>query len=707
VSHHPVEDSNRSRNPEFSSVLNALMTRRSLLRSSAGVATLTAASGMLLVGCDDDDSNPVAPRTLGFSPVPKSLEDRVRIPEGYSASILYALGDPVASGIAAYANDGSDDGNWDKRAGDHHDGMAYYPLPKGSASSTDGLLAINHEALTDIYLHVNGPTAVDGVRPLAEVLKEQYAHGVAVIRVTASEGTWSVDRNATQNKRWHVNSQMEISGPARGSDLLVTKLSPAATTAFGTLNNCGHGVTPWGTYATGEENWFAYFTLDESGDSPDLARYGISSSTQGFNYRGWDTPTDGGDLQKRFDVSRTAGSASGDFRNEPNHFGYIVEIDPYDPTATPKKRTALGRFSHEGAWFAPAVAGRPLVVYMGDDARNEYIYKFVSAQNWDPADAAGGLEIGDKYLDEGTLYAAKFNDNGTGTWFELTTANPALAGFTAAEIAVNTRQAADAAGATKMDRPEWATVNPRTGEVYLTLTNSSSGSSGRGQGGSSSQPVDAANPRSYDRDTGSITESLDGNVNGHIIRWRENGNNAAATAFEWDIYLFGSRASYGPDVNVSGLTADNDFSSPDGIWCDARGVLWIQTDDGAYTQPTANDTAATNCMMLAALPGTVGDGSVKTIGSQTTIAGATPDATTLARFLVGVPGCEITGVDMTPDYKTMFVNVQHPGEGGDLTEFVSNWPNSNGDATAAGVAGKRPRTATIVVTRDDGGEIAI
>jgi uncharacterized protein len=719
VSHHPVEDSNTSSNPSFQSVLDTLVSRRSVLRSGATVATLSAATGLSLLGsgCSSSDSNPLTgsgvmlPARLGFEAVAKSLEDRITLPAGYSARVLFALGDPLVDGIAEYANDGSDDGNWDRRAGDHHDAMAYYPFPKGSGSSSEGLLAINHEALTDDYLHVAGPTDTAGVRPLAEVVKEQFAHGVAVIKVRQEGGVWSVDRSASQNKRWHVNSEMQISGPARGSALLTTQLSPMGGVSFGTLNNCGHGYTPWGTYLSGEENWFAYFKLDDSAsDSPELTRYGIVSTRTGFNYRGWDTPTDGGDLQKRFNASRTGASAAEDFRNEPNHFGYCVEIDPYDPSVTPKKRTALGRFSHEGAWFAPAVSGQPLVVYMGDDARGEYIYKFVSAENWNPADASGGLEIGDKYLDRGTLYVAKFNDDSSGEWLELSTTNPLLFDFSAAEIAVYTRQAADALGATRMDRPEWGTVSPITGEVFLTLTNNVL----------SNRPVsavDAANPRAY-TDTRSAQGSFisaatqTGNPNGHIIRWREAGGRGDARSFSWDIFLFGAEAGAdSSNVNVSQLTAENDFSSPDGLWADSRGILWIQTDDGAFTD-------VSNCMMLAAIPGTVSDGEVKSITSTVGADSKTVNSPVgkvlgtdqLARFLVGTPGCEITGVDMTPDNRTMFVNVQHPGERGNLTSFQSHWPlGSNGaDATVVNTSPTaRPRSATIVITRDDGGEIGV
>lgn len=694
MGHHPVEDSNRSSNLEFSQVLDKLVSRRTLLQ--AGAAGATAASGLTLMGCGDSSSSAARPATLGFTPVAKSTADRVAVPAGYKARVLFALGDPLSNDIAAYPNDGSDDGNWDKRAGDHHDALAFYPLPRGSKNSSEGLLVMNHEALTDSYLHAAGPSEdAQGRRPLAEVLKEQYAHGVSVIRVVDDgNGNWSVDRASPLNKRWHVNSEMRLTGPAAGTSFMRTKLSADGVKTFGTLNDCGHGVTPWGTYIAGEENWFAYFTVDESGDNDNLARYGISSGRTGFNYRGWDTPGGGSDLQKRFNLSPTAATSDGDFRNEAHHFGYGAEIDPYTPDAMPRKRTALGRCSHEGVWFAPARPGQPVVAYTGDDSRGEYVYKFVSERLWDPVDANGGLAAGDKYLDAGTLYVARFNEDGTGQWLELNSAS--TGGMSKAEICIFTRVAADRAGATKMDRPEWGTVDPVDGTVYFTMTNNSASVR-------SLDDLDAANPRTYEDVNGRT-----GNVNGHIVRWVERGGRADATQFDFDVFLFGARADDAANINVSGLTADNDFSSPDGIWSDSRGVLWIQTDDGAYTD-------VTNCMMLAAIPGAVQDGEIQTITSTldgqsrsvVTRVGASLGADRLARFLVGPKECEITGVDMTPDNRTMFVNVQHPGERGDHLNPTSNWPSGSGDATQAGSPGSRPRTATIVITREDGGEIAL
>ena len=353
---------------------------------------------------------------------------------------------------------------------------------------------------------------------------------------------------------------------------------------------------------------------------------------------------------------------------------------------------------------------------VGDDARREYLYKFVSAAPWEAADATrtDRLAVGDKYLDEGTLYVAKFNADGTGQWLPLVYgqvpdraavgSDPAYTFASQADILVNARLAADALGATPMDRPEWTAVNPVTGEVYLTLTNNNA--SGRPLAG-----TDAANPRHYVEPVGSSTST--GNPNGHIIRLREGGDNPAATAFLWDIYLFGADSTdAGAQVNLSGLTADNDFSSPDGLWFarnqnvagQVRPLLWVQTDDGALTDRTNNQ-------MLAALPGFVGDGAARTITntdaggatrSQATFVGQAATGATLKRFLTGPKQCEITGVDSTPDGRTLFVGIQHPGEDGSAAAPSSNWPQSQ-----SGTASGRPRSGVVVITRSTGGVVGL
>jgi secreted PhoX family phosphatase len=378
-----------------------------------------------------------------------------------------------------------------------------------------------------------------------------------------------------------------------------------------------------------------------------------------------------------------------------------------------KKRTALGRLAHESAAFGKPVVGKPLAVYMGDDARNEYIYKFVSTQNWLAADAAAADRVatGDKYLDAGKLYAARFNADGTGQWIELSMANPTVAGYAGytfaddGDVVINARLAGDAVGATKMDRPEWCGTHPTTGEVYFTLTNNSNRRLGAVTG--SQLNPDAANPRAYTDIRGASTVQS-GNPNGHIVRIKEDANEPGATTFTWDIYLFGAEAGAPGIINLSGLGDDNDFSSPDGIvFTPSTGLCWVQTDDGAYTD-------VTNCMMLAAVPGTVGDGAAQTIdyGGGSTVAtrvGAKPTAATLKRFLVGPIEQEITGLCESPDGKVLFVNVQHPGEDtlaadiGDPSKYTSHWPGNAG--YGAGGATARPRSATVMVTKNDGGRV--
>ena len=719
------ENSNTSANPTFDSVLGARLSRRGLLRggvATAGTAVLGAFSLSACGGSDD----PVVPaeKLLGFTAVGKSLADKLVIPAGYTASVVYALGDPLQAGVAGYKNDGTDT-DYDKRAGDHHDGMEWFGLGadgKRNDSSVDrGLLGMNHEATTDeklssFFLHANGGTSTLP-RPASEVDKELAIHGVSVVEMRKTAGKWAYVQDSAFNFRITTLTDIDLSGPARGNALMVTKYSTDGTRTRGTLNNCGTGKTPWGTFLTGEENWFGYFTRSAADDAARgndksvtaLKRYGRNQGAA--SRHGWES---GGadDKYQRWNISKTGTSADGsdDYRNEMNGMGYIVEIDAYDKTRMAKKRTGLGRFAHESAAFGKVEAGKPLSVYMGDDARGEYIYKFVSTATWNPADANANdrMAIGDKYLDSGKLYVAKFNADGTGQWVELSLANSAIANYSAykfadaGDIAINTRLAADAVGATKMDRPEWSAVNPANGEIYFALTNNSN----RSVNPSGSQYLpDAANPRAYTDMKG--TSEQKGNPNGHLVRLKEG---ATATSFTWDVYLFGAEAGADSSmVNISSLTADNDFSSPDGlVFSKATGICWIQTDDGAYTD-------VTNCMMLAAMPGQVGDGGKKTLsytkadGSKldvTTYVGKAATPSTLKRFLVGPKGCEITGLAETPDGKAIFVNIQHPGENtamaniGDATKYQSQWP-----ANAGYGAGKRPRSATIVITKNDGGVI--
>jgi hypothetical protein len=651
--------------------------------------------------------------------------------------VIYALGDPLTAATPAYANDGSDT-DFDNRAGDHHDGMEYFGLntagtARDANGSERGLLAMNHEALSDNYLHVNGSSPRP--RPASESDKEIPAHGVSVVEVRKTGSTWAYVKDSAYNRRVTPLTPVELSGAVRGNALAKTLYSTTGNGARGTINNCGTGYTPWGTLLTGEENFEGYFTRSATDD----AARGDKSVTALNRYKrkqgaasrhGWET-SGADDKYQRWDISKLGASADGsdDYRNELNTFGYIVEIDPYDKAAAIKKRTTMGRFAHESAAFGKAVAGKPLAVYMGDDSRGEYIYKFVSATNWDAADAepSNRIAAGDKYLDSGRLYVAKFNDDGSGDWIELSFDNLDVknyAGYAfadAGDVAIHSRLAGDAVGATAMDRPEWCAVHPSTGEIYYTLTNNSVRKLEPVAPAVGAAPdaiqraLDAANPRSYKDSYGGAPEGSAGNINGHIIRMKEDGDEPSATGFTWDVYLFGAQSDADTSkINLSSLTADQDFSSPDGLWFSrSTGLCWIQTDDGAYTD-------VSNCMMLLGVPGQVGDG-VKTTLSYTladtstlaidTYVGKKPTADTLKRFLVGPKDCELTGCTETPDGKTVFANIQHPGETisaatiGNPAGYVSHWPGNAGYQATAGNTSSRPRSATLAITKDDGGRV--
>jgi secreted PhoX family phosphatase len=665
-------------------------------------------------------------KLLAFNAVPKNLLDTVTVPAGYTASAIYALGDPLNSATPAYKNDGTDDG-YEGRAGDHHDGMEWFGLGsdnKPSMTSVDrGLLAVNHEATTDeklssFFLHANGGTSTLP-RPASEVDKETAIHGISVVEVRKVAGKWEYVKDSSFNRRVTCLSDIEISGPLRGHPMMITKYSTTGVKTRGTLNNCGTGKTPWNTFVSGEENWNGYFVRSSTDDTArndksvaSLNRYGRakgSASRHGWESAGSD------DKYQRWNLSKIGTSTDGsdDYRNELNGMGYIVEFDAYDKTKLGKKRTALGRYAHESAAFGKPVVGQPLAVYMGDDSRNEYIYKYVSNANWDAADAnpSNPLAMGDKYLDNGKLYVAKFNADGSGAWVELSINNAAIKAFAGyafadqTDVLVNARLAADAVGATKMDRPEWCSVNPANGEIYFALTNNSSR---RVEPSSSSQSApDGPNPRVYTDMKGTTAQV--GNPNGHILRVKE-AVNGASVSFTWDVYLFGAQADADTGkVNLSSLTNDQDFSSPDGLaFSPSTGICWIQTDDGAYTD-------VTNCMMLAGLPGKVGDGKKVTLSypkaaggnlDVDTYVGKAATVDTLKRFLVAPVGSEITGVCETPDGKALFINIQHPGETtaqaniADPTKYTSQWPSNAGYGV-----GKRPRSATIVITKNDGGRI--
>ncbi|MBH1964828.1 MAG: PhoX family phosphatase [Comamonadaceae bacterium] len=676
--------SNASGNEPFSSILEKTLSRRTLARGGLGAA-LAVLSGVSLSACGGGgDDEPVTPTpdpklTLGFQSLPVSMTDGCVVPAGYIAHVLAPWGTPFDDNAAPWDRGGNNSSNdLLHSAGMHHDGMHYFPL---EGSSTEGLLAINYEYIDEKALHPNGPTTVNGKRPAEEVRKEINGHGAGVIHIRKADGKWNVVKNSRYNRRFTSATPMSLAGPLRGTASVRTPYSPNGTLVRGTNNNCGNGFTPWGTYLTAEENWYACFVNKTPAADRPKSQIRMEIPSTAGRYK-WETAAgDATEVQgefARFDITPTGADATQDWRNEANAFGYLVEIDPYDPTSIATKRTALGRFSHEGANYANPVAGKPLAFYSGDDKRFEYIYRFVSEAVWDPMDAnrADRLAVGAKYMDKGTLYVARFGADGSGEWLPLNESAKGKDGRTLLEefgsleaILINTRGAADFVGATPMDRPEWTMTHPVNGDVYVTLTNNTSRNAAAG--------TNAPNPRLN-------------NANGHIVRWHDEPN---SNKFRWDIFVFGSSADAAADVNRSGLTAANQFASPDGLGFDPRGIMWILTDNGIDGGRNNDVAKATNDQILAVIPGALADstGVGPAINKD--------NQSDLRRFFVGPNEAEITGFAFTPDLKSVFVNIQHP----------VNWPAyDTEDATKANVGDKvRPRSSTVVIQKADGSAIGV
>ncbi|MES2208224.1 MAG: PhoX family phosphatase [Pseudomonadota bacterium] len=640
--------SNRSANLSLSELLEKRVSRRSFLMGATSLSATWLTN--FFPAAKSQASSVVLPpakkkiTALNFESVPFSVTDQVIVPEGYNAQLLYAWGDPVGvpGNNPPFKNDASNSAEeQNAQAGMHHDGMHFFPLPYGSKNSHRGLLAINHEYLDPMLLTPDGNSLMTD-----EKYKKALASvGVSIIEVNQlnEKGAWHVVRPSPYARRITAETPIKISGPATGHPLMQTELDPSGYEVLGTLQNCSNGWTPWGTYLTCEENFDTFFCDFSQPADYDFnkTRYGVSNEEKHYKWN---------EIDFRWDRQV--------HRNEINRFGWVVEIDPYDPHATPIKRTALGRIKHEGATVSIAQDKR-IVIYMGDDQNFEYIYKFISKQPWNPHDRHANRHL----LDHGTLYVATFDKNGSGGWRELTYGKNGLdnqRGFAdQGEVLIKTRLAADLVGATKMDRPEWITVNPdNPGELFCTLTNN------KDRGGLGKPDVDKANPRKN-------------NIFGHIIRWVEDNNDPASLRFTWNIMgMAGRNDTALSEHRPAYLTGDN-FGSPDGLHYAETGILWIQTDVSSSLLNQKEYAGMGNNMMLACIPET---GQVK-------------------RFLTGPNGCEITGISFTPDHQTLFVNIQHPGEGSSNTPSykVSNWPGS--------YEGARPRSATIAIRRKNGGII--
>ncbi|WP_020559102.1 PhoX family protein [Thiofilum flexile] len=628
---------------EFTQLVERALSRRQFLRR-AGLAGLGAffmaapltqaiAEAVSTASATPDAAKLVPSPLLGFKGIPASTADTVVLPDGYNYQILISWGDPIFPDAPAFDPSGKTPASAQERQmGDNNDGMTFFPIDENRA-----VLAINNE-----YINPEIMFAHQGKAMTAEDVKtSQAAHGVSIFEVVKKDGHWVVDKTGKLNRRITATTPMEITGPAAGHALMKTSADATGTKALGTMNNCSNGFTPWGTYLTCEENFNNYFgTANGKFElNEQMQRYGVEAKEKRYQWSKFD---------ERFDIAKNP--------NEMNRFGWVVEIDPMDPSSTPKKHTALGHIKHENAALVLNGDGR-VVVYMGDDERGEYIYKYVSNGQYKAEDK----HANSKLLDEGTLYVAKFTAapnelKGQGQWIELTHGKNGLTpenGFAdQGEVLIKTRQAATQVGGTTMDRPEWVAIHPNHKTVFCTLTNN------KNRGKKDNQPLDGVNPRAE-------------NPYGQIVRWAPTNADHTATTFDWDLFVLAGN----PTVYKEGLMAgsaninpENMFNSPDGLGFDKDGRLWILTD-GNYSNEKDFAGMGNNQMF-----------------------GADPNTGEIRRFLTGPIACEITGLTFSPDYTTMFVGIQHPGE--DL--LPSHFP-AGGDS--------KPRSSVLAITRTDGGVI--
>lgn len=622
--------------------------------SRRGVVQAGLASGLVLSGAKSivaqdatpaatPGASPVAGSSIEWDPIELDQGEDLVVAAGHTATPFLRWGDRLFSDAPEWDINNQTRESQEKQIGYNCDWVGWYSLPQGSDTSDHGLLAINHE-YTNPELMFPGYLTFDGEGEDAEAIAntsqeivdvELAAHGLAVVEVNRGEdGVWAPVIDGEFNRRITGFTETELTGPAAGHDLLKTSDDPSGTKVIGMLNNCAGGETPWGTILTGEENFNQYFAnvdLLAENDADLAEKYGRYGMPEGASERQWET------FYPRFDMSQEP--------NEAHRFGWVVEIDPFDPTSTPKKRTALGRTKHEGstAFVAP---GGQVAFYCGDDERFDYAYKFVTTNAVDTENRENNADL----LDEGTLYVARYNDDGTGEWIPLIYGENGLTeenGFASqAEVLIYTRLAADVIGATKMDRPEDFETNPVTGKVYLVCTNNTKRETG---------DEDAANPRPE-------------NFNGHIIEMTEAGNDHAATTFTWEIFILAgdvndeeSGAYYGG--HTEGVSS---FSAPDNITFDTSGNIWISTDG-----------------LPKNLPGNDGLFVAATEGEERGLA---------KQFFSTVLGAECSGPVFNTDNTALFASVQHPGEGGTVEEPVSQWP----DHAVA------PRPSVVVITNNEG-----
>ena len=614
------------------------LSRRSFIGAGALCgAAMFLGGGLLSRSAMATGISAASSQLLGFDSIKAATTDSISLPPGYRSSVLISWGQPLHAAGPAFDPSGNGSAKAQEvQFGDNNDGMSLFAFPD---DPNRALMAINNEYTNYRYLYPHGgmPASLEDVR------KAQASEGVSVIEIRRTGNGWQFAQGSPLNRRVHGNTPIRLGGPAAGHALLRTGADNSGTLALGTFQNCANGKTPWGTYLTCEENFTDCFGSSDPKQSFDAAqkRYGAVAASKEINWHPHDP---------RFDLAVNP--------NELNRHGWVVEIDPFDPHSMPVKRTALGRFKHENAALAETTDGRA-VVYMGDDERGEFIYRFISRDRIDPKDPKANRDL----LDHGTLYVARFDGGdknpdlprGQGQWVELSHGKNGIdsaGGFAnQGEVLIHARLAGSAVNATRMDRPEWIVVSPKDGQVYCTLTNNAK----RGEDG---QPVGGPNPREK-------------NVYGQILRWKAHNGDHGADTFDWDLFVVAGNPvvhAGQPKAGSSNITAQNMFNSPDGLGFDDAGRLWIMTDGDASN--AADFAGMGNNQMLCADP----------------VSGE------IRRFMVGPIGCEVTGISFSPDQKTLFVGIQHPGENGGST-FPEHLPDG------------KPRSSVMAISREDGGII--
>ena len=616
-------------NPSTEPTIGELISRRAMLKGMA-------ASGALgLFGCAAAGTQGAGSTAPTFTEVPRSTGDRIQVPPGYTAQVLLRQGDPIKPGAPEYDPRTQTGADQERQFGTDADFISFMPLPYGSKSSTRGLLGVNHENHRAALCFPGNPKQLS--REQVEV--QMAAVGFSIVEIAKEGSLWRVVKDSRYNRRISANTPTAIGGPAAGHDRMKTSADPFATRAVGTFNNCAGGTTPWGTMLTAEENIQNFF-------SGDATKGPEAGARRRFNLTGKGRYADWGRYFDRFNLDKEP--------NEPNRHGWIVEIDPYEPERRPVKRTALGRCAHECATHAISHDNR-IAIYSGDDARMEFVYKFVTERPYDPKNREANMDL----LDRGTLYVARFEANGKMRWLPLVHGQGPLTaanGFNSqADVVIEVRRAGTLLGATPMDRPEDVEPHPQTGNIYVVMTFNERRTAAQ---------VDVANPRAENK-WGHIIEIVPPRVNGTPDH--------AATECDWGFFIVAGDPSK-PEQNArypNAPSANGWVAAPDNLAFDPKGRIWISTDG-------QEDAAGFNDSLYAATTSGPGRGATRC-------------------FFTAPDGAEVCGPEFTPDGKTLFLAVQHPGEGSTFDKPSTRWPDFRPDMG--------PRGSVLAITKNDGGEI--